>query len=129
MKTAIKSQRSPVPINQFGQREAQRIRLRKAFPELTRFFPALAIGIKAGGRWRAVVDAYVARSDNQRLDRLFMEVHDLFSMGWTEETVFEDAVCGALGLDHQWVRSEQGTAWRFANALEDHLQLLLHPRS
>jgi hypothetical protein len=113
-----------VPVNVSGNTEAIASRLQKAFPEVTRLFPAITVGVEAGQSWRHVVDAYAARLSRQRLDNLFLEVDDLFSMGWTDEQQFELVVTSIFGLDAEQVHQTSDSAWRFVATLEEHLSVL-----
>lgn len=126
MKGQLTSQ--SVPINEFGRGQAQQIRLQQGFPELMRFLPALTVGTESGRTWQQATDAYVTRLSTQRLDRLFLEVHDLFSMGWNDEALFAQALA-TLGLDPAWAAAQSGSAWRWADALESQLDSLRTARA
>ena len=87
-----------VPVNSLSNLQAIRFRLNKAFPETGRFFPKVSDALSHGTPWHQAISAYVAVLPPQRVERLSLELTDLFSMGWTDHQQFELVMGSIFGL-------------------------------
>src|SRR6202035_3881989 len=100
-----------VPVNESSNLQAIRYRLNKAFPETGRFFRKLTEALTLGAPWHAAVSAYAVALPAHRLERLSLELTDLFSMGWTDSQQFDLVMRSIFGLDVAVARRSADTTW------------------
>jgi hypothetical protein len=78
--------------------QAIRYRLRKAFPEVAKCFPQLGRMLAGGGDWPETLREYLRSLSPRQVERLDLELDDLFAMGWTDADQFELVVTSIFGL-------------------------------
>jgi hypothetical protein len=117
MKRSIRQ--TGVPVNEVGNAQAIRYRLNKAFPEMGKLFPALSRKLRAGEPPTPASTELLAALPPQRLERLSLELTDVFSMGWTDKEQFDLIMGSIFGLDIMAVQRARGSTWRFIRDLAD----------
>jgi len=108
-----------VPLNKIGNTQAIRYRLHKAFPEVGKLFPSLSRRLQAGDAPVAAVRDLMASLPPQRVERLSLELTDVFSMGWAYGDQFNLVMGSIFGLDIDAATRWSGSSWQFIRELAE----------
>jgi hypothetical protein len=99
---------------------AVRRRLHLAYPELAALFALLSATALRGEPWQRVVNAYIGSLGTRALDRLTIELGDLFLMGVTDDLF--DPFCQGIGLTTAVADSSHLTVSQFVATLEERIR-------
>ena len=113
----MNSNRRVAPVNVLGNAQAIRYRLHKAFPETTKVMPQLSRQLNAGQSWAKAVSGLLSPLPPHRVERLSLELPDLFSMGWSDGEQFDLVLNSIFGLDVEVAERTDGSTWEFVRRL------------
>lgn len=109
-----RTNQAPPPASQAVPR-----RLRLAYPELAVLFPLLRSAQLRGESWQLVVDAYIEMASTRLLDRLAMELADLFLIGLTDDHF--NAFCQSIGMSAAVADASGQTVSGFVATLQEQI--------
>jgi len=113
----MSNDKSVAPVNSMGNVQAIRYRLQKAFPQTAKVMPRLCRQLNDGQPWAKALDSVLAPLPPHQVERLDLELTDLFSMGWNDGEQFDLVMCSIFSLDAEVARRVDGTTWEFVRHL------------